>query len=111
MKKNITIFVIILLSHLKNNKILYDKDKSIILKNIYLNKNPKNYKKKHSTNLLIRNYFIRNGSKRISKLLPKIKNFHFIFPIKINNFVKNLLPFNNNYKLDFNVFNLLIYGC
>ena len=111
MKKNITILVIILLSHLKNNKILYDKDKSIILKNIYLNKNPKNYKKKHSTNLLIRNYFIRNGSKRISKLLPKIKNFHFIFPIKINNFVKNLLPFNNNNKLDFNVSDLLIYGC
>jgi hypothetical protein len=111
MKKNITILVIILLSHLKNNKIFYDNNKSIIFKNIYLNKNPKNYKKKHSTNLLIRNYFIRNGSKKIPKLLAKIKNFHFIFPLRINNFVKNLLPFNKNNKLDFNVFNLLIYGC
>jgi hypothetical protein len=111
MKKNITILVIILLSHLKNNKINFFDNKSIIFKNIYLNKNPKNYKKKHSTNSLIRNYFVKNGSKKNRKLLIKTPTNHLAFRFFKSNLIKKLQQLRIKNKFDYNVLDLLFYGC
>jgi hypothetical protein len=111
MKKNITILVIILLSHLKNNKIIFLENKSIIFKNIYLNKNPKNYKKKHSTNSLIRNYIVKNGGKKIRKLSIKKPANHWVLRLLKSNLIKKLQQFTIVNKFDYNVLDLLFYGC
>jgi hypothetical protein len=111
MKKHLTILVFILLSQFKDNKkFIISKSKIINIKNYEFNKNLKSYKRRYCTRYFkIIGYF--NDSKDpIQKL-----NYRVLFKIKI--FARIIILITNkkllrNFKrIDFNVFDQVLYGC
>ncbi len=109
MKKNIIILIIIIFSQIKNNyKFITIKNKIILVKNIALNKNPKNHKKTYSPRNLFAKIIGLDSAKKPKVLfIQNSSEKYFIIINLINNLAKN----SNFVRFDFNGFNLLLHGC
>lgn len=111
MKKHLTILVFILLSQFKDNKkFIISKSKIINIKNYEFNKNLKSYKRRYCVRffkIIGHIYNSKKGGRKVNfKAVLNIKLF-----TKIINLITNKLSLRNLKRIDFNVFDLLLYGC
>ena len=112
MKKHLTILVFILLSQFKDNKkFIISKSKIINIKNYEFNKNLKSYKRRYCVRFFkIIGHTIYNSKKGGQKINFKTLLNIKLFP-KIINLIANKLSLRNLKRIDFNIFDLLLYGC